>query len=167
MARAWYHYVLIGLLALACRSRDDVSMNDTNIAVADSAVQNEPAEARRPRDTPLEGRLYPKSVVDTATLPTVQALIALHPQMVDSLVTAMSDEMRRMYMTSSPEWTALRDSVMKDLDRFAIVGNTELVPLFREHHARLVRLVRLHQSVVSRPPNADSGKVLAGQKARG
>jgi hypothetical protein len=167
MSRAPHRYILVGLLVLACRQGDDVSMNDTSIAVADSAAKSEPAEARAPRDTPLEGRLYPKSVVDTATLPTVQAMVGLHPQMVDSLLTSMSDEMRRMYLTPSPEWTALRDSVMKDLDRLAIVGNSELVPFFREHYARLVRLVRLHQSVVSRPPNADSGKVLAGQKARG
>jgi hypothetical protein len=153
MLRVPYRYLVIALLTLACRSNEETQAADSGTATMDSSMKSMPDMAKEPRDTSLGGRMTRmQSIVDTATLPTVQAMVAKHPQMVDSMVNSMNDQMRRMNMTPSPEWTALRDSVMKDLDRLGTVSTPELVPLFREHHARMLRLVRMHQSMMGQPP---------------
>ncbi len=153
MSRVPYHYLVIGLLTLACRSNEEAQAADSSTATMDSSMKSMPDMAKEPRDTSLGGRMTRlQSIVDTATLPTVQAMIAKHPQIVDSMVNSMNEEMKRMNMTPSPEWTVLKDSVMKDLDRLGTVSTPELVPLFREHHARMIRLTKMHQLLTGRPP---------------
>jgi hypothetical protein len=153
MSRVPYHYLVIGLLTLGCRSDEEAQAASSSIASVDSSKNSTPDVAKVPRDTsPTDRMTRMQSVVDSASLPTIQAMVATHPQMVDSMVNNMNAEMKRMNMTPSAEWTALCDSVMKDLDRLGTVSTTELVAAFRDHHARMMRLVRMHQSMMGRPP---------------
>ena len=164
-------YVLLAFAALACRGAEDSSAADTTIGATDTiaatgvvrspadsgraVVQGTPNPSLDPTDTVPVRKAPPSSasIIDTATLPTIQKIVAHHPQSVDSTLTAFTEELKRIGRQPSPEWTALHDSVKKDLEKLASVGNGQLVTFFRDHHARYMRFTTTHRTLVGRAPS--------------
>jgi hypothetical protein len=153
-------YALIALTGVACRAAEDTTRDSTTVqpdSVA-TVVQSTPAEqgtpappppaktnpSLDPTDTVPVRRAPPTTqmIIDTATLPTIQNIVAHHPQRVDSVITAMTADMKRANRAPSAAFTALQDSVRKDLDKLASIGNGELVAFFRVHYARFTRLMQ-------------------------
>ena len=169
-------YAVISLFLLACGPTEDAPAADTGLMATDtvagmvqggmprdtSARQDSAARGRQgnpsldPVDTVPVRRAPPssQSIVDTASLATIQKIVATHPQHVDSALTAMTGELKRLNRQPSAEWTALHDSVKADLDKLASVGDGELVTFFRAHYARFSRCMQMHRTAMAGPPGA-------------
>lgn len=161
-------YAFLALAAFACRGAEDSSAADSGIVTTDtvaatgtvrspsdsgrSVVQGTPNPSLDPTDTVPVRKAPPStpSVIDTATLPTIQKIVAHHPQSVDSTLTAFTEELKRLGRQPSAQWTALHDSVKKDLEKLAAVGEGQLVTFFRDHHARYMRFTSTHRTLVGR-----------------
>jgi hypothetical protein len=86
------------------------------------------------------------AVLDTASAATLKPMLINHPQLVDSTMNSMTAELKRTNATPSAAWTALADSLRKDLTTLAGIGDDQLVAFMRAHHARCLRLMQLHAS---------------------
>jgi hypothetical protein len=154
-------YAVAAIVVLACRGEEDSMTADARTSSADSGrtlVQDtaaKPAAAASPvgqgnpsldpGDTVPVRRAPPstQSIVDTATLPTIQKIVAHHPQEVDSTLMSITEELNRANRAPSAQWTALQDSVKADLQKLASLRDGELVTFFRQHYARFNRLTRM------------------------
>jgi hypothetical protein len=163
VSRRPYRYAFLSLLAIGCDRGEDLPAVDSGtIAIAPAQARpatvsgDSAAPARQgnpsldPTDTVPVRRAPPttQSIVDTASLPTIQQIVSHHPQRVDSTITAMTEELKRLNRQPSAQFTALQDSCKQDLVRLAGIGNDELVAFFRTHYARFERLIAAHRSRV-------------------
>lgn len=154
-------YALIALTGVACRANEDTARDSTTVRpdAVPTVVQRTPVDQGTPAAPPPAAKTNPsldptdtvpvrraplttQMIIDTATLPTIQNIVANHPQRVDSVITAMTADMKRANRAPSTAFTALQDSVRKDLDKLASIGNGELVAFFRVHYARFTRLMQ-------------------------
>ena len=94
---------------------------------------------RIPPTTMSEHLAKLRAVLDTASSATLKPLLINHPQLVDSTLNAISKS------TPAPNaaWTALADSVKKDLTTLSGLTDGDLVAFMRVHHARLTRLMQM------------------------
>ena len=164
-----YRFAAIAWAVLACQGYDESSMADSSalprtdsIAAAPPPPVSTAEQDTVPRKNPsldpadtIPVRLAPptsQSIIDTATLPTIQKIVARHPQRVDSTIRVMTEQWQRANRTPSAGWTALQDSVKQDIERLASLGDGELVTFFRQHYARFVRLGDVHRTAMGGPP---------------
>ena len=146
-------YIALALLVASCRSRQETPVVDTSAMMMDSSMKG---MAGMPGDTAMAGLMARMEghmrMMDTASAATLQAMLPMHRQMADSMLTSMNDEMRRMNMTSTTEWMATADSLRQDLTRLAGMSASELPALMLAHRDRMMRLMQLHRAMVPRPP---------------
>jgi len=161
MLRRTSRYALVALAALACQAVEESPVPDSSMATPGTTTRVSPGTPSvSPTDTAakdtqrglsveapdLPVRRAPSTtqvIVDTAGLSTIQAIVAHHPQRVDSTIRSMTEELKRTNRTPSATWTALHDSVKKDVNRLASIGDGEMVAFFRQHYARFLRLTQL------------------------
>ena len=79
-----------------------------------------------------------RAVLDTASSATLKPMLINHPQLVDSTLNAMSKA-----TPPNAAWTALADSVKKDLTTLSGLTDGDLVAFMRVHYARLSRLMQM------------------------
>ncbi len=79
----------------------------------------------------------------------MKAMLPAHRQMVADMLSRMSADMRQMNMQPDAIWTALADSVRRDLVRMPDMSAAELRSAMPAHHARMMRLMEMHRSMVS------------------
>lgn len=84
--------------------------------------------------------------LDAASL---RARLPLHREMTDGMLAQMTREMMATKMPAAPQWSALMDSVHRDLDRMRGMGSPELVKTMADHRARLTRLMALHRDMAA------------------
>ncbi len=70
-------------------------------------------------------------------------------QMTANVLARMNREMRDMNMTADAGWDATVDSLRKDLTRMPELTGSELVAMMPGHHARMMRLMEMHGSMMS------------------
>lgn len=145
-------YIALALLVASC-SRQETPVVDTSAMMMDSSMKG---LAGMHGDTAMGGMMARMeghmAMMDTASAATLQAMLPMHRQMLDSTLTSMSDEMRRMNMTPPAEWSATADSLRQDLTRLAGMGASELPAFMRAHRARMMRLMQIHRAMIPRPP---------------
>jgi hypothetical protein len=78
----------------------------------------------------------------------MKAMLPAHRQMVANMLSRMSAEMRQMNMQSDAKWTALADSVRRDLVRMPDMSAAELRSAMPAHGARVMRLMQMHSSMI-------------------
>ena len=76
------------------------------------------------------------------------AKLPVHRQMAANMIAQMNREMRDMNMAADAAWTATVDSLRQDLVRMPEIGAPELRSFMPAHHARLERLMQLHQAMM-------------------
>jgi hypothetical protein len=79
------------------------------------------------------------------------AMIPMHRQMVEGMLTQMTNEARSMNMTPSAAWTALSDSVRQDLARLPDLSKAELKPAMATDCARVGRLMQTYKKMMPAP----------------
>lgn len=67
----------------------------------------------------------------------MQAMMAGHQERTSAMLDAMGADMRAMNMAADPAWTALTDSVKRDLADLPGLRGKALAERMREHHRRM------------------------------
>jgi hypothetical protein len=147
-------FIAIALLVVSCRSEQETPA-DTSSMMMDSTMKGMAGmhgdSAMRDMMTRMQGHM---GMMDTASAATIQAMHPMHRHMLDSVLTGMNDEMRRRNMASTPEWTALADSLRQDLDRMAGMSASEIPAFMRAHRERMMRLMQMQRTMMG-PPRGD------------
>jgi len=73
----------------------------------------------------------------------MQAMMAMHEQMMSRMMDGMGGDMRGMKMASTPEWSALTDSVKEDLADLPNLKGPQLSTRMRAHADRVKRLIAM------------------------
>ncbi len=80
----------------------------------------------------------------------MQAMMAMHEQMMSGIMDGMGADMRGMNMSGTPEWSALTDSVKQDLADLPNLKGQQLPARMRAHADRVKRLIAMHQKMVGK-----------------
>jgi hypothetical protein len=80
----------------------------------------------------------------------MQAMMAMHEQMMSRMMDGMGADMRGMNMSGTPEWSALTDSVKQDLADLPNLKGQQLSARMRAHAARVKRLIAMHQKMMGK-----------------
>ena len=78
----------------------------------------------------------------------VKALIPRHRRMVARMLSEMNGDVRRMQVTAIPGWTAIMDSVRRDLAKLPGLPAEELRDALPAHDARVLRLMQMHADLM-------------------
>jgi hypothetical protein len=78
----------------------------------------------------------------------MQAMMGNHQAMMSQMMDRMGADMRGMNMSSSPEWTALTDSVKQDLAELSALKGQQLSARMRAHADRVRRLIDTHEQMM-------------------
>jgi len=78
----------------------------------------------------------------------MQAMMARHQDMMSRMMDGMGSDMRGMNMTASAEWTALTDSVKRDLAELPGLEGQALADRMRGHTERVRRLMVMHEGMM-------------------
>ena len=79
------------------------------------------------------------------------AMIPMHRQMVDNMLSQMESESQAKNLPASPAWNALADSVRQDLARLPETNKNDVKQAMPADCARVTRLIRMHQAMMSAP----------------
>jgi hypothetical protein len=87
-----------------------------------------------------------------ANADSVGAMMPMHRQMLANMIAQMNREMRDMNMSADSQWTATVDSLRNDLRMMPEMTPAEMQAMKEAHHARIGRLMEMHQSMMQRMP---------------
>lgn len=151
MYRALLLLVTATFIMPACRSRQDTgaadSVVDTTAMGGMSSMSGSQMMSRM-----MDSMQAHMRMMDTASAVTMQAMMPMHHQMADSMISRMNEDMRRMNMTGDSAWAATVDSVRQDLSRMPAMTTEEMRALMPAHRARMTRLLEMHRTMMGRPP---------------
>ena len=89
-------------------------------------------------------------MMEGASADSIKAMMPMHRQMAANMISEINREMREMNMQGDTTWTATVDSVRQDLVRMPELSGAELKRFMPAHHARMMRLMELHRSMMGR-----------------
>ena len=75
-------------------------------------------------------------------------MLSMHEAMASRMLDAMGADMTAMGMTPDPAWTALTDSVKRDLADLPAVSGRALDARLKAHIGRMRRLMAMHESMM-------------------
>jgi hypothetical protein len=78
----------------------------------------------------------------------MQAMMAGHERMASQMMDAVGADMRQMTMAGDPTWSALSDSVKRDLAELPSLKGQALTTRMRAHLDRMRRLIGIHQGMM-------------------
>ena len=80
----------------------------------------------------------------------MQAMMAMHEQMMSRMMDGVGADMRGMNMSSTPEWSALTDSVKQDLADVPNLKAQKLSTRMHAHAERVKRLIGMHEKMMGK-----------------
>lgn len=83
---------------------------------------------------------------------SMMAMMPAHRQMAANMLAQMNREMRDMGMAADSQWNATVDSLRSDLTHMPEMSGTELRTLMPAHHDRMMRLMEMHRTMMSKMP---------------
>jgi len=75
--------------------------------------------------------------------------LARHQEIMSRMLDGMGTDMRRMNMTGDAAWTALTDSVKRDLADLPGLEGEALATQMRAHGERVQRLLAMHERMIA------------------
>lgn len=151
MYRALLLLVAAALIMPSCRSRQDIGAADS--AADASAMGGMSGMAGGQMMSHMMDSMQAHlRMMDTASAATMQAVMPMHRQMADSVISRMNEDMRRMNMSTDSAWNATVDSLRQDLSRLSAMTAGEMAALMPAYRARMTRLMQMHQTMTGRPP---------------
>ncbi|MGH7629724.1 MAG: hypothetical protein ACREOF_10170 [Gemmatimonadales bacterium] len=78
----------------------------------------------------------------------MRAMIAGHDRMMSQMMDGMSADMRRMSMQADPAWSALTDSLKRDLAELPGLEGKALDARMKAHAERVRRLLATHEGMM-------------------
>ena len=151
MYRAVLLTVALTLILPACRSRQDAATSDS--AADSAAMAGMPGmSSSEMMSHMMDSMEVHMRMMDTASTATMQAMMPMHHQMADSMISRMNEDMRRMNMATDSAWTATVDSLRQDLSRMRAMTAGEMAALMPAHRARMMRLMQMHRTMTGKNP---------------
>lgn len=151
MNRALILAVAAALILPGCRSREDVGASDS--AADSAAMAGMPGMGGSEMMSHMMDSVeVHMRMMDTASTATMQAMMPMHHQMADSMISRMDADMRRMNMATDSAWTATVDSLRQDLSRMRAMPASEMMAMMPAHRARMMRLMQMHRTMTGKPP---------------
>ena len=151
MNRALLLAVVITLTFLACRAREDAGAPDS--AADTSAMAGMPGMgSSKMMSHMMDSMETHMRMMDTASAATMQAMMPMHHQMADSMISRMNEDMRRMNMATDSAWTVTVDSLRQDLGRMSAMTTSEMMAMMPAHRARMMRLMQMHRTMTGKNP---------------
>jgi hypothetical protein len=80
----------------------------------------------------------------------MQNMMARHQEMMSQMLDGMGTDMRGMNLTGDSAWTALTDSVKRDLAELPGLEGQALQERMRSHNERVGRLLAMHERMMRR-----------------
>lgn len=80
----------------------------------------------------------------------VSRMMAMHGRMMSQMMDRMGGDMRGMKIAGNAEWSALADSVKRDLADLPGLEGKDLSARMRSHGDRVGRLLTLHEDMMKR-----------------
>jgi hypothetical protein len=84
----------------------------------------------------------------TASPDRMKAMMPAHQEMASKMLDAMGSDMRMMSMTGDSAWTALSDSVRRDLAELPDLTGKQFSERLRAHIGRIQRLMAQHETMM-------------------
>src|SRR5258705_346917 len=75
-------------------------------------------------------------------------MVSMHEAMASRMLDAMGADMTAMGMTPDPAWTALTDSIKRDLADLPTVSGRALDARLKAHIGRMRRLMAMHEGMM-------------------
>lgn len=164
--RAVLALALAGLLG-ACKSRDSAgasSQDSARTANNPGSLEGTVNDTLK-RDTGIQGmqRARPGAmmgpgmmdsmqahmrIMDGMTAQQFKAMLPAHREMAAKMLSQFDADMRRMNMQPDAAWKALADSLRQDLIRMPEINGSELRTAMEAHQARMMRLMKMHQTMM-------------------
>lgn len=91
------------------------------------------------------------SMMNGMSADSMRAMLPSHRQTVANALARMNSDMQQMNMTADAAWTALADSIRKDLTRMPEMTAPQLKAAMPSHGARVTRLGEMHRSMMGSP----------------
>ena len=88
-------------------------------------------------------------MMDGAGADSLHAMMPTHRQTAANMLARMNREMRDMNTTADAAWNATVDSLRQDLTRMPELTGSELEAIMPGHLARMMRLMEMHQTMMS------------------
>ena len=79
----------------------------------------------------------------------MRSMMARHQEMMSQMLDGMGTDMRGMNMTGDAAWTALTDSVKRDLADLPGLEGEALATRMRAHGERVQRLLAMHERMIA------------------
>ncbi|HEX7335870.1 MAG TPA: hypothetical protein VF252_01580 [Gemmatimonadales bacterium] len=145
-----YWAMLAGALAVAgCSGGGDRARRP-----ADSAGMASHMDSGRMTGMPLQGMPMMsgmRALMDSMaglSPQQMQTMMPRHQEVMSQMLDRMGADMRGMNMPGSPEWTALADSVKRDLAELPGLSGQQLPARMRAHTDRVRRLITSHEQMM-------------------
>ena len=143
--------IVAATLILGCRSREDTGAPDSAADTSAMAVMPGMAGSEMMSHM-MDSMDVHMRMMDTASAATMQAMMPMHHQMADSMISRMNEDMRRMNMATDSAWTNTVDSLRQDLTRMSAMPASEMMAMVPAHRARVMRLMQMHGTMIGKPP---------------
>jgi hypothetical protein len=144
---------LIGIIAVlsACRGGDRTpdTAAGTTAGAATRTTDTSAAMDSTVREAVMSEMHTHTVAMERASADSVAAMLAMHRQMLDSMISRFDREMRSMNMPADASWQATIDSLRQDNTRMQQMSASQLKAAVPAHHGRIMRLMASHRSMMS------------------
>jgi len=82
----------------------------------------------------------------------MRSMMNQHDAMMSQMLDRMGADMRNMHMSGDAKWTALTDSVKRDLAELPGLTGKALAARMRDHADRVSRVMAMHEQMMMRTP---------------
>lgn len=150
------HRMIVGIFAavsMGCTVKSSSNAADTRASAA-----KPDSTAAMSSMAGMSGTMMTKDATDSmhaemtrltaATPDQAKGMVAMHRQMVANMLSQMNADMRSMNMTADPAWTALVDSIRRDLVNLPDLSGTQLTTMLPDHRTRVERLMSMHEKMM-------------------
>ena len=134
----------VTLVLGACRQERDEEAG----AVGDTARRDTTVETRATGQGMADQMHSHMVVMEGASPDSAKAMLSMHRQMTANMLSEFTRQMREMNMTGDAAWTATADSIRADLTRMPDLSAPELKAMMPAHHARIMRLMEMHDAMM-------------------
>jgi hypothetical protein len=127
-------------------TRADSAKSAASMPGMPAAQGGQPAGAATTGMDSMQAHLHSMQAMSSEQM---KASLPAHRQMVANMLSDLNGEMRKMNMPADASWTALSDSVRKDLVQMPDMSATELRSSLPDHAARITRLMAMHRTMMA------------------
>ncbi len=148
--KAFHFSIIVGLIALtACsKPKHDIASGRQDTSAGESGGMRGMSGMGMGGSTMMASMSAQMDSMMRMTPEQMSQMMPRHERMMSQMMDQIGAEMRQMNMSTSPEWTALTDSVKTDLADLPGLSGQQLSARMKAHADRVRRLIAMHQDMM-------------------